>query len=123
MRKRKKDFNYVSGKKYDGMMGRCYRPSESSYESYGGRGIKVCSSWIKDINTFRTWVSDQLYYLKVSIDEFTANPKKYSLDRIDSNGHYAPENCRLVSSQEQSRNISKRNKKIYVSSEGEKIYV
>jgi hypothetical protein len=48
-----KGFGYVSSKKYDGMFGRCYRKTDPSFPNYGGRGIRMCGEWIKDIETFR----------------------------------------------------------------------
>jgi hypothetical protein len=99
-----KDFNYYSGKKYDGMMGRCYRERDASYKNYGGRGIKVCTKWVTDINEFRVWLLSQLDNLEVSLEEFVSNSRKYQLDRIDVEGHYTPDNCRLVSPQKNTRN-------------------
>lgn len=120
---KKKDFKHISSKKYDGMMGRCYRPTETSYASYGGKGIKVCSEWIKDINSFRGWLTSYLLKNGISIEEFVNNPKQYQIDRIDPFDHYKPSNCRLSNPQEQARN--KRRKALYavVSAEGEIIEI
>lgn len=53
MSKKGNNFNYLAGKKYDGMLGRCYRETDRSYKNYGARGIRVCSDWIQDINNFK----------------------------------------------------------------------
>ena len=117
MRVRKKDFTYVSGKKYDLMMGRCYREKDKSYPYYGERGIRVCSNWIEDINNFRQWILNYLKNNNIDIDEFILKSKYYQLDRIDSNGHYTPENCKFSSPQQNTRNRRGNDKKI-ISCEG-----
>lgn len=113
-------FGYISGRKYDGMMGRCYRTSDGSYPNYGGRGIRICSAWIKDIESFRNWIRSELYKMNVTEDEFSQSPRTYSLDRINVNGHYTPDNCRLSSTQVQGRN-RRRSKLTVISAEGEEI--
>lgn len=123
MRKKRTDFKYYSNKKYDGMMGRCYRVGNKSYANYGGRGIRVHGPWIKDIEVFRGWLIAELHRINASVEEFCTNSRKYTLDRIDVNGHYSPSNCRLVSQQENSRNRRCSNKQVIKSAEGEDIYV
>jgi hypothetical protein len=118
-RVRKKDYNYYSNKKYDGMMGRCYRPSDKSYKTYGARGIKVCSAWIKDINQFRVWLLEMLNALDVSVEDFIKNPGNYQLDRIDPDGHYTPANCRISSPQNNTRNRRITKGKTIQSAEGD----
>jgi hypothetical protein len=114
---RNKDLNYHIGKRYDGMMGRCYRETDRSYKTYGGRGIKVCSEWIQNIENFKVWMLYQLVLLGITADEFVKNTKNYQLDRINNNGHYTPTNCRLVSPQENARNKGKP-KRVIISAEG-----
>lgn len=116
---KKKNFNYYCGKKYDGMMGRCYRPSDRSYPKYGAAGIKVCSLWAKDINEFRCWLVKELNVLDISTSEFVENSKKYQLDRINPNGDYSPDNCRIVNAQTNVRNRQLTKGKQIISSEGE----
>lgn len=118
---KKRDFKYVSGKKYDGMMGRCYRETDASYDNYGGSGIKVCSEWIEDIEKFRNWLKGELKRMNINEDEFIKNSRsKYILDRIDPEDHYTPRNCRLVNVQKSSRNKIKIKGKIITSAEGKK---
>lgn len=73
------------------MKARCYRKQSTSYKNYGGRGIKVCDRWL---NSFENFISDM--GLKPS--------KRHSIDRIDVNGDYNPENCRWATTEQQFRN-------------------
>lgn len=114
---KKKTVNSILGKRYDGMMGRCYREKDICYKTHMARGIRVCSSWIENIDNFKSWALEHLKENNISDSEFITNSRKYSLDRIDVNGHYTPSNCRLVPPQTQSRNKRGLLKKI-ISSEG-----
>ena len=118
-----KKLKHISGKKYDGLMGRCYRKSDSSYKNYGGRGIRVCSEWIHNIDNFRSWLDEELSSLDISVKDFRESPGNYQVDRIDVNGHYTPENCRLVDAQTNSRNRRNSNKRTVLSAEGEEICI
>ena len=81
---------------WNGMMQRCFYEKHKEYPSYGGRGITVCDEW-KDYAVFRDWAYANGY------DE-NHDAKSCSLDRIDVNGNYSPENCRWVDAKMQSRN-------------------
>ena len=74
------------------MKARCYIRSSSNYSYYGGRGIKVCNEWLKSFDDFRNWA------LKNGYNE------NLTLDRIDVNKDYSPDNCRWVSMTIQSQN-------------------
>lgn len=81
------------------MKSRCYNITSDRYNDYGGRGIIVCDEWKNDFQEFYNWAMDNGYQ-----DELT-------IDRIDVNGNYGPDNCRWISMKEQSRN--KRNNRLY----------
>lgn len=77
---------------WQGMKSRCYYERNIAYDRYGGRGIQVCDEWRDDFEAFRDWALKNGYS-----DELT-------LDRIDTNGHYEPSNCRWATMVEQNRN-------------------
>ncbi len=77
------------------MKQRCTNPKSSNYKNYGGRGIKVCEEWL-DIRNFIEWA--ELTY-----------SEGLSLDRINNDGNYEPNNCRWTDATTQ--NINKRIKK------------
>lgn len=120
---RKGTFDYVSLKKYDSMMGKCYRLSDSSYPSNGGVGVKVCSAWIKDIDAFRQWLRGQLVAMKIREEEFVARARFYKLTRNDRAGHFTPENCSIVTGQRISRLVAGRQNLIVESAEGEQLTI
>ena len=72
------------------MRGRCSRPTHNRYKSYGGRGISVCDRW----NSF------ELFYEDMGIGYASG----LTIDRIDKDGDYCPENCRWTTQKEQQRN-------------------
>ena len=73
------------------MRKRCYTQTSKSYVNYGGRGIKVCDEW-DDYLSFRSWALNNKYN------------DKLSLDRINVNGNYEPDNCRWADNYTQARN-------------------
>ena len=89
-----------------GMRDRCYRKSHFAYKDYGGRGIEVCSEWMGKggFKHFYDWAFENGW-----------NPL-LTIDRIDPNGNYCPENCRWADWYEQGNN--RRNSR-YVDFNGE----
>ena len=77
---------------WDGMIGRCERPSQKGYARYGAKGITVCSEWRHDYVAFRTWAYKNGYR-----DDLT-------IDRINGNLGYCPENCRWATKKDQNNN-------------------
>jgi hypothetical protein len=75
---------------YKAMMERCYLPSSGNYEWYGGKGVTVCEEW-HDINKFAEWVETSGYEPGLTID------------RIDPQGNYDPNNCQWLTRSENSK--------------------
>lgn len=77
---------------YCGIKKRCYNPHATNYKDYGARGITMCDEWLNDWSAFRDWSLSNGYNDSLSID------------RIDVNGNYDPQNCRWVTCVAQANN-------------------
>lgn len=75
-----------------GMKSRCSDINNPRYSDYGGRGIALCDEWNDDFKAFYEWSHSNCYQ-----DDLT-------IDRIDNDGNYCPENCRWVDNKVQCRN-------------------
>lgn len=89
---------------WSGMKQRCYDKKQSHYHLYGGRGISICDEWISNPVEFYRWAYANGY------------KRGLSIDRIDNNKGYYPENCRFIKKEEQSSN---RRTNRYITIDGE----
>lgn len=84
---------------YCHMKSRCYNHNNPRYKDYGGRGITICDEWINDFMAFYNWAYEHGYKSNLTID------------RIDNNKGYTPDNCQWATKEQQNRN--RRNVKLY----------
>ena len=91
------------------MISRCYNKNNIEFHNYGERGISVCNEWLDKKNgavNFHNWALNNGY------------KEGLTIDRIDNNGNYCPENCRWATYKEQSEN---KRSNVYFLLNGEKI--
>ena len=78
-----------------GTIQRCHNPKNSDYKCYGERGIVVCNEWKNNFESFNEWAMSSGY------------TEDLTLERIDVNGNYCPENCEWILLSKQARNTRK----------------
>lgn len=87
------------------MKKRCYVKTTASYKHYGGRGISVCQRWLDSFESF--------------LEDMGPRPSSnHSIDRINVNGNYEPENCRWATAIEQRHNQRPKKNEIFFKEEG-----
>lgn len=85
------------------ILSRCYNKNNKEYKNYGGRGIFICDEWKENFLNFYDWAILNGYNENI-------NGLECSIDRIDNNKGYSPDNCRWVNQKIQSRNKRTTNK-------------
>ena len=86
---------------YAGMLRRCNNPNDASFKRYGARGIKVCEEWERDYKAFEEWSLSHGY------------DDTLSIDRIDNDKGYSPDNCRWADEKTQANNTSSNRRYTY----------
>lgn len=89
---------------FQGMKKRCYNKHRKDFYEYGGRGITICKEWLDDFMTFYDWAINNGY------------DDTLTIDRVDNNKAYSPDNCRWVDIKTQSNNTRKN---VYLTYDGE----
>lgn len=84
-------------RKWQHMISRCYDKSDKQYKRYGGRGIDICGEWLNSFETFSKWAYANGY-------DSDKDGHYWSIDRVDNNKGYSPDNCRFTTAREQQRN-------------------
>ena len=88
----KNNWKYKIRHRYDNMLSRCYNLEDKKYKNYGARGIYVCERWLG--------AEGMLHFY----EDMGTPPLNKTLDRINNDGPYSPENCKWSTAKEQCRN-------------------
>ena len=86
---------------WNSIKSRCFNPNSQAANDYGNRGITMCEEWYNDYTIFRDWAFANGYDPKI---EYKNNNDKLTVERINVNGNYCPENCKLIPLSKQNEN-------------------
>lgn len=106
---------------FSGMKQRCYNPKSSSYKYYGAENKTICDEWLNDKERFVKWGIEIGY----NIEKLPSGVNKWTIERINNNLGYSPENCRWATHKEQNENqrLRKPRKRKLLDYNGEKYTV
>lgn len=90
-----KNYRKIARTRYNGMRDRCYNKNSFAYRYYGERGIRVCEEW-QDFNSFWQWLQIELAKKAHRYSSLKQAIADLEIDRINPNGDYSPDNCRLL---------------------------
>jgi hypothetical protein len=99
-------------KRWTSMICRCYGKTDANYPNYGGRGIRVCDRWSNRLQPGRIGFANYV------ADMGLPPGPDYTIDRIDNDGDYSPENCRWATVSQQ--NANKRRPKLIALTDAQK---
>lgn len=83
--------NKKIGHIFEGMKNRCYNPNSKNYRWYGAKGIKICDEWLSNPSSFEKWALSNGFEDNLTID------------RINENKNYCPDNCWWITNKNNSR--------------------
>jgi hypothetical protein len=95
---------------WENMKKRCYNQRAKNYNNYGGRGITICEEWKNNFASFEKWALESGY-------DGNAKRGEYTIDRIDNDKGYCPDNCQWISNRD---NCNKKSNNLFYTHNGKK---
>lgn len=103
---------------YYGIKNRCYNTKDANYKKYGAKGILMADEWLGENgrDNFFEWANNNGYYY----EKLPNGRSKLTIDRIDNDKGYSPDNCRWITNEEQANN---KKMNVVIEVNGEKIHL